>query len=136
MTLTVLRVSNTDDSLNQQVASEVVEAAMALGWKIDIQGFVQSWLDGMKVIADRDPQGKIVGLGFMLHGVAWADGERHATLLRYGHMDRSKITDIVKYAKQIAEMLECSLLRMLQIDDVDTNTVGEHYIQSIINFKV
>ena len=66
----VIQPPTSDDKV-VEVGKEIIDAAIKLGRPVDVEGFLQAWYVGLRVIAERDDKGVITGLAFVNIGQRW-----------------------------------------------------------------
>lgn len=113
----------------QEEGMEIVKAVTEFGGFVDSRGFLNSWLNGMKVLEERDSDNKIISLAFMITGKRWFDNYETATILEtYGNH-----TAIIEFARTIAQAVGAYSLF------VDTKEVIEKesaFIHTIVEYKL
>lgn len=91
-----------DETKLAEVGKEVYEAAVKLGLNVDVEGFIQSWVTGLRVLAERDEEGVICGICLMALGKRWTRQDYTASVLELRGRDHS---EMLEFAKQIAAAL-------------------------------
>lgn len=82
-----------------EAAKPIVEAAQRLGVPVDPSGFMFAWVNGVRVIAEKDGEGKIVGIAFLALGKRWIGDDGGATLLA---MESEHPFELMSFVKSIA----------------------------------
>lgn len=95
----------TDEARLAELGRELVQAATALGAKLDTEPFLLSWLNGTRVIVERDAAGAIVGLGLVTVGKRWVQSDFTATVLFFNGSET-----LFGFVKQICSALGASSL--------------------------
>lgn len=70
MAFIVVAPPGTDEEL-KAAGKKIVEAAFKLGRPLDVEGFLQAWIMGTRVIAETDANGEYIGLAFAAIGHRW-----------------------------------------------------------------
>lgn len=104
----VVAPSGDEQKLAEQ-GQELLKAAAALGFNLHAEGFLYAWVDGVRVIVDRDEEdnGTIVGMLLMACGARWIEDDFTASVL--GAMGRDE-HGLVEYARNIAAALGATSL--------------------------
>lgn len=82
-----------------EIAKPMAAAAESLGIKLDIPGFLYAWINGTRVLVEKDASGTIVGMAFLAVGKKWVSHDDSATILEMRGGDRA---GMVEFAKSIA----------------------------------
>lgn len=88
-----------------KLGKEIYAAAHELGITIDAEGFMQVWIKGTRVLAERDSEGKIVGLMFVAAGKSWVHSDFTATVLGWKGSD-----ELLEFARQICRALGSTVM--------------------------
>lgn len=89
-----------------QTSKRIVEAAHKLGFPLEVEGFLMSWVSGTRVIVEEQ-DGEIVGLALVTMGKRWVQNDFTATILAFKGDDR-----LFDFVKQIAIAMGSSSLLM------------------------
>jgi hypothetical protein len=95
----------TDETRLAELGREIIAAAAALGGKLDTEPFLLSWLNGTRVVVERDAAGAIVGMGLVSVGRRWVQSDFAATLLFFNGSET-----LFEFIKQICSALGSSAL--------------------------
>lgn len=82
-----------------EIAKPVASAAERLGITLDVPGFLYAWINGTRVLVEKDAAGQIVGMAFLAVGKKWVSHDDSATLLEMRGGDRA---GMIEFAKSIA----------------------------------
>lgn len=82
-----------------EMAKPIVDAGQRLGIPVDPPGFMFAWVNGVRVIAEKDGQGEIVGLAFLAVGHRWIGADGGATLMA---MESEHPFEMMNFIKAIA----------------------------------
>lgn len=70
-----------DDTALAAKGKEIVEAAKALGLNLDTEGFLLAWLNGTRVLVERDASNEIIGFALVAIGHRWLHNDFTASVL-------------------------------------------------------
>lgn len=90
-----------------KVGKEIVAASLALGAKLEIEAFLISWLNGTRVVVERDIAGAIIGMGLVAVGKRWVQSDFAATVLFF-----KGTPELLGFVKQICTALGANALFM------------------------
>jgi len=97
----------TEEARLAEVGKEIVAASLKFGAKLEIEAFLISWLNGTRVIAERNDQAEIVGLTLVSVGKRWVQSDFAATVLFFNGSQ-----ELFDFTKQICSALGSSALFM------------------------
>lgn len=97
-------------STNEQVmaerATEIGEAAARLGMNFDFEGFVRAWVAGTRVVVERNEEGEIISLAFLVAAPRWLENDFPASVLDI----KGNREGMLEFIKQIAPAIGCDKL--------------------------
>ena len=97
----------TDGEAFKTLGKEIFDASRELGMTLDAEGFLFAWVNGTRVIAERDATGKIIGLALLAVGKRWHASDFTASLLEMKSPDMDGMMD---FAKQMCAVMGASSL--------------------------
>jgi hypothetical protein len=86
-----------------EVGKEIVAASLKLGAKLEVEPFLISWLNGTRVVVERNTEKEIVGLALVAVGKRWVQNDFAATVLFFNGSDA-----LFDFIKQICTALGAS----------------------------
>lgn len=92
-----------------EIAKPIVSSAEALGIKLDVPGFLYAWINGTRVLVEKDAEGKIIGMAFVAVGRKWVSHDDSATVLEIKGENRD---GMIEFAKAIAGAVGARYLYM------------------------
>jgi hypothetical protein len=115
----------TDENSFAERGKEIVAAALELGMSIDTQGFLLAWVNGTRVLVERDAAGKIIALAFVAVGRRWIKDDFTATILELRGHDQPAMLEFIK---QIAAALGATSLFFQPEDPVEEDGRRVHRV--------
>lgn len=122
-----------DENRLAEAGKEIYEAGIRLGLSMDVEGFIHSWVTGLRVLAERNAEGAITGLCLMALGKRWTRQDYTASILELRGEDHDAM---LEFAKQIASAMgatslfhETSPPFPTPVDGKITRTVTEFILQ-------
>lgn len=89
-----------DEARFAEVGKELFAAARDLGMNLEVDGFLNAWISGMRVIVERDDQSrKIVGMVLLRQGMQWNKNRHTASVLEIRGVDLNRL---MEFTKQVA----------------------------------
>lgn len=85
-----------DDEELKVKGYELIKLSADLGRAVDIEGFVQSWLGGVRVIIERDDNNTPTGIVYLALGRRWLFQDTTASILYINVKDTEKTLDFIK----------------------------------------
>lgn len=95
MSYEVIQPPTSEQSL-AKLGEEVLLAAKELGRPMDVEGFLQAWLSGLRVIAERNAENKITGLALLAVGRRWLFQDVAATVVWKKAKDDAALLNYIK----------------------------------------
>lgn len=143
MKIQVIRPPSKEEDL-ASVGQEIYAAADKLGLKLDVEGFLQAWINGLRVIVGRE-NGEITNLAFLAVGERWHKdditaslveiaGERKEEMLEYVHSLCAGLDVTSLFVERInwfPELLQ-GILKKLGVEDVG---IGEIEAALVVTFE-
>jgi hypothetical protein len=71
----------TEEAAFAERGKEIVAAAKALGMKLDTEGFLIAWVNGTRVLVERDADQQIIAMALVAVGKRWVKDDFTATVL-------------------------------------------------------
>lgn len=99
MSYEVVTPPGTDEEL-AKIGTEVIDATKELGLNIDVQGFLQSWITGTRVVVHRNAQGVIDTLAIMAVGKRWIHSDVTASMLE---LRGAETEGLMEFCKTLAK---------------------------------
>ena len=109
-----------------ETGKKVVEAAFKAGRPVDIEGFLQAWLKGIRVIAETDKDGNYIGIAFAAIGDRWLYVDKAVTVLYKKVNDRE---GFVAFMKTIATAMGAG--RLIIEDDEPLEKDESHELWAV-----
>jgi len=116
MTYEVVQPPTTEQEL-AKLGKEILETAEKLGRPMDVEGFLQSWLGGTRVVAERDASGNITGLALVAVGRRWLFQDYAASVIWYKAADTKAL---LNYIRMIANALGAKYMYVESEDPLET----------------
>lgn len=118
-----------DESKLAEVGKELYDAAHTLGIQLEIQGFLMAWLNGTRVLIERDADGKIVSMALLACGQRWTHNDFKASLLAIA----GNIEPMLEFVKQICSALGATSL-FYELEEPEDR--GGQLIHTVIEMRM
>lgn len=90
-----------DEEQFAEVGKELYYAGVKLGLTLDVEGFLNAWASGTRVIVERDDSDEIVSMAFVACGRRWVRSDFTASLLDI----RGNVDATLEFVKTVCNAL-------------------------------
>lgn len=118
-----------DDTELARAGAEVLDAVKLIGIPVAYEGLLRAWIDGTRIIAQRDPQTKIIiGLAFVAAGRRWIRDDFSATILDLAVFEDGDRQPLIDFVVQIAKAQGATKLFYEPFEPKMLNGYLTHYV--------
>lgn len=84
-----------DETVLAETGKEIVQAGRALGMHLDAEGFLYAWVQGLRVIVERNEANAIVSMAMLTVGKRWTNQDVTGSILAIAG-DREPLIEFIK----------------------------------------
>lgn len=99
-----------DEARFAEVGKELFERSKELGMTLEVEGFLMAWVNGTRIIVERDAEGQIVSMALVAMGKQWVRNRVTASVMELRTYSRENRDQMVEFIKQLAIAMGASSL--------------------------
>lgn len=93
-----------------QLGKELFERSKELGMTLDVEGFLMAWVNGTRVVVERNADGLIVSMALVAMGKQWVRNRVTASIMELRTYSRENRDAMVEFITQLATAMGASSL--------------------------